>query len=310
MPPIPTRRQQTVEAVYQSHEAGRGDGLRSHLGASLIGRRCERELWYTFRWAFVRQFEGRVLRLFKRGQDAEAAFVSELRGIGIEVHEIDVETGDQIRVGACGGHFGGSLDGVGIGFAEAPKAWHVLEFKTHNEKSFNKLKGEGVAASKPEHVAQMQVYMHLTGIERAFYLAENKNTSELYSERIDYCRQTAEGLLAKAERIISAQVAPERIGGPDWYECKFCDYRDVCHSGLAALRNCRTCLHSTPVEGGWLCERFNKMLTTEEQKAGCSDQRYLPTFVGAEPTGVENENDIVYEHWTDRGPDGEEPLPF
>jgi len=293
MPPIPTRRQLTVDAIYQSHEATRGDGLRPHLGASMIGRRCERQLWYVFRWAWTRDFDGRILRLFKRGQDAEAAFVSELRAAGIEVHEIDVETGHQIRVEACGGHFGGSLDGVGLGILEAPKTWHVLEFKTHNEKSFNQLKADGVAKSKPEHCAQMQVYMHLTGIERALYLAENKNTSELYSERIEYCRQTAEGLIAKAERIIKAQEAPPKIGGPDWYECKFCDFRDVCHHGVAALRNCRTCLHSTPVEGGWECERFKRMLSVEDQKAGCPDQRYLPSLVGAEPTGVENDNDIA-----------------
>ena len=32
----------------------------------------------------------------------------------------------------------------------------------------------------------MQSYMHLAGLERAFYLAVNKNTDELYQERIRY----------------------------------------------------------------------------------------------------------------------------
>ena len=49
---------------------------------------------------------------------------------------------------------------------EAPKTWHVLEFKTHGVKSFADLTAKGVVLSKPQHAAQMQIYMHLTGIKR------------------------------------------------------------------------------------------------------------------------------------------------
>ena len=31
------------------------DGLRQHLGASLIGKPCERALWYTFRWTTLKK---------------------------------------------------------------------------------------------------------------------------------------------------------------------------------------------------------------------------------------------------------------
>ena len=30
------------------------DGLRQHLGASLIGKPCERALWYAFRWTTLK----------------------------------------------------------------------------------------------------------------------------------------------------------------------------------------------------------------------------------------------------------------
>ena len=58
--------------------------------------------------------------------------------------EVDPETGRQWRVEAHGGHFGGSLDGVALGLLEAPKTWHVLEFKTHSVKSFADLVAKGV----------------------------------------------------------------------------------------------------------------------------------------------------------------------
>lgn len=63
------------------------DENRKHLGGSLIGRKCNRALWYTFRWAAKEKFEGRMLRLFDRGQREEFQFVKYLRRAGINVRE-------------------------------------------------------------------------------------------------------------------------------------------------------------------------------------------------------------------------------
>ena len=48
-----------AEDAYRDEE----DAFRSHLGASLIGRECARELWYSFRWTTKPSFEGRMIRL-------------------------------------------------------------------------------------------------------------------------------------------------------------------------------------------------------------------------------------------------------
>ena len=174
MPPLPPPANPTIDAIYQWHESRQSSGGRGHLGASQIGAPCERALWYQFRWALKVRHAGRLLRLFETGNLAEPRFVAELRAVGVEVHEINPDTGAQFSVSAVRGHFGGSMDGVALGLLEAPKTWHVLEFKTHSAKSFAALKKDGVEKSKPEHAAQMQVYMHLAGLERAFYLAVNK----------------------------------------------------------------------------------------------------------------------------------------
>ncbi|GIX15396.1 MAG: hypothetical protein KatS3mg118_3355 [Paracoccaceae bacterium] len=125
-PPTPT-----LSAIYASYEARQGDGFRDHLGASLIGKSCARALWYDFRWATPARHTGRILRLFETGQLEEARLVRDLRATGATVLEVDPETGRQFRVEAHGGHFGGSLDAVALGLLEAPKTWHVVEFKTH-----------------------------------------------------------------------------------------------------------------------------------------------------------------------------------
>jgi len=65
--------------------ARREDPFRAHLGGSIIGRKCERELYYSFHWFRRPTFKGRLLRLFDRGHKEEFSFLALLRGIGIEI---------------------------------------------------------------------------------------------------------------------------------------------------------------------------------------------------------------------------------
>ena len=64
----------------------------------------------------------------------------------------------------------------------------------------------GVEKSKPEHWAQMQLYMHWSGMERAYYLAVNKDTDDLYGERVHYDKEAATRLVAKAQAVVTALV--------------------------------------------------------------------------------------------------------
>ena len=170
MADLPDISSPTREAIFAGYERDANEGFRTHLGASLIGKACERALWYDFRWTTRARFAGRVLRLFETGNREEERLVRNLRRTGATVVEVDPQSGRQFRVAAHGGHFGGSLDAVAINLIEAPKTWHVVEFKTHAQKSFTDLAAKKVRESKPQHYAQMQVYMLLTEISRAMYL--------------------------------------------------------------------------------------------------------------------------------------------
>ena len=273
----------TRDAIFAAYEAQTGSGFRPHLGASLIGKECERALWFDFRWTTRRQHPGRLLRLFETGHLEEARLVRNLRSTGATVLEVDPETGRQIRVEAHGGHFGGSLDGIALGLLEAPKTWHVLEFKTHSAQSFKGLVAKGVRESKPQHFAQMQIYLHLTGLTRAMYLAVCKDTDELHVERIEHDPLVAQGLLDKAQRVIQASLPPDRISNdPAWHLCRWCEHAAVCHGPAAAEIKCRTCLHSAPVEGGWHCTAHQRPLCDAEQRTACAQHLYLPALVPGE----------------------------
>lgn len=273
----------TVAAIYAAYEANQDTGFRAHLGASIIGTECERALWYSFRWATRATFDGRMLRLFDRGQREEARFVADLRSIGCEVWEVD-ENGRQFVCRDDTGHFGGSADGFALGVPEAPKTAHAVEIKTHNAKSFAKLKADGVQKAKPLHYAQMQTYCHMFGVTRALYLAVCKDTDELYSERVRYDAEFAGRLMDKAKRIINAAEPPARAyNDPSFYMCKFCDHRDTCWGNKLPEPTCRSCIHSTPVAGGeWHCNHHGRAMGDAEQEEACPAHLYIPATVNGE----------------------------
>ena len=246
-----------TDLIYKARVERNDDGLRPHLGASQIGAPCPKALWYGFRWVKKSSFNGRMLRLFETGQLAESRFVEELRWIGCEVTE-GPEQGKQWRVSELGGHFGGSMDGAVVGLPSDPETWHCVEFKTHGEKSFKDLISKGVKDSKPQHYAQMQIYMSLTGMTKALYMAVNKNTDELHTEIIDADPETAQALLKTAEKVIFSEEAPMGISSdPSYYLCKWCDFSDLCHGTEAPIPTCRSCAHVTPERNGkWSCSYF------------------------------------------------------
>ncbi len=300
---------ETVRAIYAHYKkVGDAEPTRGYLGASSIGHHCERYLWYQFRYCCKPEFDGRMRRLFATGDLEEARFVKDLRDIGCTVHEVN-ENGEQFEVSAIGGHFSGHMDGCALGIPEAPKSWHVLEFKTHNAKSFIKLKKEGVRESKPQHYAQCQIYMLLTGMKRALYIARNKDTDELYSERIHHDPAVCACLMERAERIITSTSLPERSSRrPDFYLCKWCDARAICwgiqeEGKYQALPvpaiSCRQCCHATPKMDGsarWECEKHKRSLSEADQSRACDDHLCLPgLFAFAKP--VESGPDFIeFEH--------------
>ena len=308
---IPPPPHPTITAIYAAIERDADTQNRPHLGASVIGRECARELWYAFRWATLVRHSGRLLRLFERGQREEAVFVENMRAAGITVYDTDPATGRQFSFKDIGGHFGGSMDACALGILEAPTTWHVVEMKTHNAKSFAKLQSEGVERSKPEHAAQMQCYMYWTGMDRAFYLAVNKDTDELYSERLHANHGQSVALIEKARRIITAQEPPARLSErPDWYQCAWCNHKAICHHGAIPEVNCRTCAHSTPELNGdarWSCARFQCDLSLETQRIGahCPAHVFIPALLPWRAVNAdEAEGWIEYENGLRNGPGG------
>lgn len=266
---IPEPKHSISNSIDKWFEDNVNDGKRFHMGASLIGEKCERKLWMIFRFCKDEEFPGRILRLFERGQDEELKVVRNLERIGCTLEH----TGeDQYRVN-LGSHVSGSLDGIiTSGLQGAPKSKHILEIKTHSKKSFDSLVKDGVLKSKPLHYVQMQTYMYGTGIDRALYYAVCKDDDRIYTERFELDVETAEYAIERAQRIATQDELPPPITtNKTWWECKFCNFNGFCHQDEEITnKNCRTCAYSTAKEDStWFCEKHESTIPEENQVEGC-----------------------------------------
>jgi hypothetical protein len=267
----------TITNLIDQYHKAQSERPRSHMGCSALGHPCDRWLWLNFRWAVVEEFEGRILRLFRRGQNEEEIIVRDLRNVGIDVRS------SQARV-SFGSHVSGSLDGIiESGVPEAPKKRHVAEFKTHSKKSFDDMVKHGVEKSKPMHYVQMQIYMHGTDIDRALYVAVCKDDDRLHIERVRYDADVAIRAVERGQRIALADRMPEPLSAdPSWYQCRFCAAHSLCHKAAPTKQaNCRTCAHSTALaDSTWRCERHDAdNIPVDFQHTGCDDHIIHPDLV-------------------------------
>lgn len=300
---------QTLAAVDAAIESAQESSPRSYMGMSGIGHPCSRHLWFGLHHAKVRKISAKGLRAIQDGFAGEDVMASRLRMVpGITLHTVDPSTGRQFGLEACGGHVKGHMDGAILGVLEAPKTWHVWEHKQVNETKFKQLQkfvvelGEKNALEKWDQVyfGQAQLYMGHTEMTRHFLTVATPGGREYMSVRTEFQRDKFEALEAKAQAVIDAQEPPERIGGADWYECKWCDYFDICHGEEAPAVNCRTCAHSTAEKNGtWTCSGTGAVLTVQQQRDACIEHRINPTVIKhwAEVASADHEQNIViYRH--------------
>lgn len=302
-----------AEHVRKAVEKGSQEALaterRGHLGASQIGNRCARSLWYAFRWYYQEKHTGRLLRLFNRGHEEEVRLTRWLRAAGYEIREyaqrlwldsegkyhatdweethdswLDVSsdpahintarahgvTLEQWGFSAHDGHFGGSTDGK-IRGPHLPDGWGGVEYKTMSDKSYKETLNKGVLSSKPVYYVQMQVYMRMLNLPWYLFVAVNKNDDEIYYEIVYAKPEIADQYIDLAKKIIEAQQPPPRFANdPSWFECRYCAFREICHYNEVPQKNCRSCsLSVASYEGRFYCQKFYSAIPFDFQPKGC-----------------------------------------
>lgn len=249
---------------------------RPHIGCSTLGHACDRYLWLSFHWAVAPSYPGRLLRLFKRGQDEESSVIKYLTMIGARVLS-------QQKMVDFSGHVSGSIDGVMTGLPGHELDHVLLEIKTHNRKSFNELEKKGVQAAKPVHYIQMQCYMHGLKLTKALYYAVCKDDDRIHSEIVLYDQHEALAAIERGQAIALSQRMPEPMSAnPDYYVCKMCAMHEFCHKTQFTKKvNCRTCRHAIAKnDSTWRCSIFNdNPIPYHYQLTGCDSHVLHPDLV-------------------------------
>lgn len=298
MTELPEPISHTVLAVYSAYEKKSWNGDNLGVPISMVADECERKLWYAFRWASEPRQEdnpGKRESIFETGRYWEERLLNDLEAIGCGVSKLDPATGKQFVARLASGWLRGKLDGKVINLPESPKTVHVVETKSHNNKSFKDLQKKKLQLSKLDHYAQCQLYMHAESLTRCLYYAVNKDTDERYTERIEYDHALAVRLEAKVDRVVRADVAPSKLfedpTSKAAFPCAWCASRPQCHEKEWARKNCRTCLSASFEEGAKVrCTFWDKELDYKAQQAGCPSHLFLPSLVPGEQIDA-NEKD-------------------
>lgn len=210
---------------------------RKYLGASRIGEECERKLAYEYHLTDKdagSEFRGKTLRIFDMGHDGEERMAEyiKLAGFELQTHAPD---GKQIGISDAEGKFKGHLDGYihsgpSIPNLKYPCLW---ENKALGDKSWNDLKKNGLKKSKPVYYAQVQIYMGYKDLEMCMFTALNRDSGDIHVELVPFNSRDCQDYIDKVVRLVKTE-SPDEVAkiskDPSDFRCKFCDYRQRCHS--------------------------------------------------------------------------------
>lgn len=125
-------------------------------------------------------------------------------------------------------------DGEEVGEEVVYQGWAsdvlIVEFKSAKERSYE----EYTPKTKPQrkHELQLQLYFYLTGIRAGLVYYENKNTQDQKYYYVEYNQEMVDEIIRDIKYVIQhidAGTLPEREFQPTSFECRYCDFRDICH---------------------------------------------------------------------------------
>lgn len=236
LPEIVTR---ISAALSRKQAAKETEDTRNPAGVDRMSAagRCYRERWFTFRGYEMDTGKGfswnpRLLRIFRLGHIIEDEVVSLLEASGYAVKSQQLELG----TGKWLGHIDGLID---MGRGGIPD-WCLLEIKSANTARFELLKQLGsYGAWNKGYAAQIQAYLyHLDGIQDAVVIVYNKDSSELYTERVLFDLDVALEIERQSELVTGLREAsatpparPEEAKTQYGHFCKWCDFNQRCWGG-------------------------------------------------------------------------------
>lgn len=253
-----------VQKIDDGYErVKREERAREYIGASIVGHACDAALAFNLRGFPNVEPEPFLQRIFNLGHIMEDEVVKDLKErADVRVWEVDGLTGRQHTYEELGGHVVCHMDGH-IQLDDASDEVMVLEIKTMNDASWTKFKDKGVRYSHPVYYAQLQMMMGMSGFERSFFIAINKNNSRYHAEIVRADPFEYSFLKERIRRVFAGEATKVSHDEADW-RCRDCFKRGVCWEGMAVPKRCQTCAHAVPTgDGWWHCDKQDRACPAE-----------------------------------------------
>lgn len=203
---------------------------RNYIGASSIGRSCNRAIWYEFRGAQRPEIPPTLQRIFDTGKQLEGMILGYIELAGLSITRASAKNNFLYLEDTELPIFQGHCDAI-LHLTEMESV--IVEIKTANNSSFNQFVNHGLIKWSESYYSQIQAYMGMSNRQKAVILVINKDNAELHHEWVHFNQAHYDNLRRKAQMISEATTEPERINkSPLFYICSRCSFKSVCHGGV------------------------------------------------------------------------------
>lgn len=205
-----------INKFYLDKEKDKRNKAQTSFYVSQAGK-CPRQVFFKFKNAPAKEKEPNILRLFDHGDHMHQLIMKPLlstRDIHVVAAEVNISPGQLVR---------GRADAI----VSDTKDLYVLDIKSMNSMVFRSL-----TEAKEDNIDQLQLYLHYFKIKKGILLYVDKNKLQLKEFIIDYDPERVKTLLAGLEKLkkeIESNTVPSRIKTyPSDWQCKYCDFREIC----------------------------------------------------------------------------------
>ena len=214
-----------IDQFYLDREREKEERERVRFYVSESGK-CPRAIFFRFKRAPKKELEAERLRVFEFGNHIQQIVLRPLFSKGI-VRTTEVPISPQEIIS-------GRAD---IIISDAQGQPWVVEVKSIS----GKMNFEKMEKPMPEHYEQLQLYLHYFKIPKGVILYVNKDTLQLKEFIYNYDENFVKLLIKRFEKLkskIESNIVPSRLSDyPENWQCKGCEYREICDIALAGEMN-------------------------------------------------------------------------
>jgi len=213
-----------ITKKIEEHQARTESSARNYIGASIIGSDCLRQIWYEYNETVSVDIPPKTWRTWDIGKRLELLVMDWMSDAGISLGILPEPNLKSKIVPTFRGH----VDSICLN--ENGTIDSIIEIKTAKESSYNVFTKKGLKSWSSQYYAQIQSYMGMSGIHKAYVIVLNKDSSDISDELIDFDEKFYRQLEYKAMMISEAVTMPPRVhDSPIWYQCKTCKFNKICH---------------------------------------------------------------------------------